>query len=465
MVFPEQFCLRTLATTQVGDQVGSASVRVFLARGQVVVTRRVSFGDSGWLFRPPECFPFGVRTGMNSFPWHGSQSPTQRLTPIFQQVVETNRANLLIGGNQKRPRLEYVAIGVRRTVLMWRTKTREGLDMLSEFPYPRADAEEQSRPLRRRGMPSAFTDEQLWNRRDQLIQTFEASWGRVGRELPRVKRAEDIAAIFRPLQQGYISDIISVYCRPSSQPASQKRLREIRCELRKQTKPWLDAEKTKSQALEQLQIADAAIVKGNRRPLDRARKARRKEAARAMGEYRTLDGSRRKLESQIREFEPSLARHELFRFVKSKRYEINAENLANATAGVPYMGWRQSMRRCKKRKSLIANGGAIQVFKAIRYLVGIAVDKDEKSLVAHFRRQIPSLPSRYKLPKTEFADKWLYLERAIRQACRSKPHPKFIHFEITERYFAQLRSFSMQDRALALQNRLTLSTTRDIDRA
>ena len=124
------------------------------------------------------------------------------------------------------------------------------------------------------------------------------------------------------------------------------------------------------------------------------------------------------------------------------------------------MGWRQSMRRCQKRKSQIANGGAIQAFKAIRYLVGMAIDKSEKSLVAHIRTKIPSLPSRYKLPKMEFAEKWLYLERAIRQACRSKPHPKFLHFDITERYFAQMRSFSFQDKALALQNRLNLHANR-----
>jgi len=182
-----------------------------------------------------------------------------------------------------------------------------------------------------------------------------------------------------------------------------------------------------------------------------------------MGKYRILDKSRRELELQIGELEPSFARHELFRFVKSKRYETNAENLANASAGLPYMGWRQSMRRCQKSKSLIANGGAIQVFKAIRYLVGIAVDKAEKSLVAHFRTQIPSLPSRYKLPKTALADNWLYLERAIRKACRSKPHPKFLHFEITEMYFAQLQSFSPQDIALAVQNRLVLPTKRGAD--
>jgi hypothetical protein len=341
-------------------------------------------------------------------------------------------------------------------------KLMKGLDMIPEFPDPTGIPV--SRSLRRRGIRSAFTDEQLWNRRDQLVQTFESSWGRLGRELPRVKRPEDIADIFEPLRQGYISEIISVYCRPSSQVPSAKKLRKLRSELRKVTEPWLDAERATTQTIEQLCVAEAAIARTSRWLVKRARKARRKEAASAMGRYRTLDKIRGQLESQIRDLEPSFARKELFRFLKSKRYEIMPEGLANATAGLPYMGWRQSMRRCKKSKSLAANGGAIQIFKTIRYLIGIAPDKVEKPLVDHFRKQIPSLPTRYKFPKSELAEKWLFLERAIRQACRSKPHPKFLHFEITERYFAQLRSFSPQDKALAVQNRLILSGPRGAKR-
>jgi hypothetical protein len=331
------------------------------------------------------------------------------------------------------------------------------LDIFSEFPNPTAALDEQSRAPRRRGTPSAFTDEQLWNRRDQLVQTFETAWGRLGRDIPRVKRPDDIAKIFEPLQQAYISDILSVYCRPSSQAPSAKRLRKLRVELRKQTEPWLNADKAKWQALERLQIVDMAIANRKGWLVQRARKTRRKEASRAMGGYLSLNEIRTQLEAQIRELEPSFARYELFRFVRSKRYEINPENLANATAGLPYMGWRQSMRRCKTRRSSIANGFAIQVFKAIRYLVGIAADKAEKPLVDHFRSQITLLPTRYKFARNELAEKWFFLSRAVRQACHSKVHPKFLHFEITERYFAQLRSFSLQDKVLAPQNRLILS--------
>jgi hypothetical protein len=71
--------------------------------------------------------------------------------------------------------------------------------------------------------------------------------------------------------------------------------------------------------------------------------------------------------------------------------------------------------------------------------------------------RIPLLPSRYQLPKAELAEKWLYVERAIRQAYRAKPHQKALPFEITKRYLKQIQSQSQVDMVLAEQAKLTLS--------
>jgi len=98
-----------------------------------------------------------------------------------------------------------------------------------------------------------------------------------------------------------------------------------------------------------------------------------------------------------------------------------------------------------------------QIFKAIRYLTSTANKKTESGLVITFEDCIPSLPSRYQLPKAELAEKWFYLERALRQAYRTKLHPKALPFEITKRYFKQLQSQSQVDMVLAEQARLPVS--------
>jgi hypothetical protein len=103
-----------------------------------------------------------------------------------------------------------------------------------------------------------------------------------------------------------------------------------------------------------------------------------------------------------------------------------------------------------------------QIFKAIRYLTSNANKKTENGLVITFEDSIPSLPSRYQLPKTELAEKWFYLERALRQAYRTKIHPKALSFEITKQYFKQLQSQSQVDMVLAEQAKITLSKPRAV---
>jgi len=165
--------------------------------------------------------------------------------------------------------------------------------------------------------------------------------------------------------------------------------------------------------------------------------------------YRHLTKTESDLGLQLQSLEASYARQELFRFLKSARYELKPLSLANAAAGLPYMGWRQSMRRSTKAPSKLANGNVYQIFKSIRYLVATAEKKLQNPLIAHFRENIPLLPRRYRLPKAELAEKWLYLERAIRQAFRTNSHPKALPFEITKWYLMQIRSQSQVDMVLA----------------
>ena len=124
------------------------------------------------------------------------------------------------------------------------------------------------------------------------------------------------------------------------------------------------------------------------------------------------------------------------------------------------MGWRHSMRKNSKVPSIAANGGAYQLFKAVRYLAGVANKKTGENSLLAFVKIFPSLPSRYRSPREELAEKWLLLERAIRKAYRiyrNKHNPKDLPFEIHKQYFVQIRSQSHVDRVLAERARLRLA--------
>jgi hypothetical protein len=294
------------------------------------------------------------------------------------------------------------------------------------------------------------------------VEIFEGTWGEIGLELERCKNADALIRIFDPVAVtgNWFRDAMKVFCHPSPEPGSGASLRKVRAEWRALAEPISGADKSNRRAEEQLREVNWALTQAHGRSLrivKRARKKRRKEAWKAAQQYRTLDNIERRLKVRLRDLEASFARQEILRFLKSKRYTLTPLSLANATAGLAYMGWRQSMRRTAKAPCAIATGRMYQIFKAIRYLASNANKKTENGLVITFEDSIPSLPSRYQLPKAELAEKWFYLERALRQAYRTKLHTKELPFEITKRYFKQLQSQSQVDMVLAEQGRLPVS--------
>jgi hypothetical protein len=333
-------------------------------------------------------------------------------------------------------------------------------------------SEEPTSPPKRRGPKPELSDPQLHTRREELVQVFEGVWGEIGGELRKCKKPEDLMRIFSSLAESYIWRLIDVLCRPSSevafasQPSKVRaQLSKVRARLRALIEPSRRAEESRREAQQKLERADWAVteVRENQprmlrklRMLKRERKKRRKEISKTLREYRTLSDEVGRMEARLKALEALFARQELFRFLKSKRYEVTPLALANAAAGLPYMGWRHSMRKNAKVESVAANGNAYQIFKTIRYLASIGNKTAEKALVADFRENIPSLPSRYQTPRRSLAEKWLYLERAVRQAYRTKPHPRDLPFEITKRYFKQISSQLNVDQVLAEQVRLKL---------
>jgi hypothetical protein len=314
---------------------------------------------------------------------------------------------------------------------------------------------------KRRGPRTALTDEQLHTIRDQFVQIFEGEWAEIGWNLQRCKKPEDLIQIFSPLAESrsWIAEPIAIFCRRSSELPSRVTLRKVRGERRDLVEPKSESEEDMRRAIEQLHQVDWALTQAkgdSRRIVKQARKQRRKVAWKIKLQDRKLANAERSLKTRLQSLEASFARQELFRFLKSNRYELTPPNLANAVAGLPHMGWRQSMRRCKKKPSHLVNGQRIQTFKSIRYLAAGARKKSENVLVRDFRESVIFLPSRYVVPRNELADNWFYLERAIRQAYRAKANPKSLPFVITKLYFEQLHSQSQVDMVLAQHAKITL---------
>jgi hypothetical protein len=326
-----------------------------------------------------------------------------------------------------------------------------------EFPIPEPEPEPKRQPLGRR---SLIDDASLHNRRDQLVQIFEGFWGDIGRGLQITRKPDDLVSVFKALEGKVWDDFILLFWTYSTQPGVSGTPSKVRIELRRLGQPIRAADEANRNAYESLQRARLALSfqlsRHERKPVRKEFVRRYKEARQVDEHCRRLIDKDRNLRAELKFAEANFIRREVFRFIKSKRYELNPLNLANAAAGLPYMAWRQSMRRCSKENCILANGTFYQVFKAIRYLVSSAKKKTIQEFVAHFQVDIPCLPSRYRLARTDFAEKWFFLERALREVFRKKLHPKTLPFEITKRYFLQLRVQTHADILLAERAKLKL---------
>jgi hypothetical protein len=293
-----------------------------------------------------------------------------------------------------------------------------------------------------------------------LVQLLEGDWARIGLELQECDKPDDLIRIFSPLLNSYADEIVSVFCRPSDETAQGPTLRKIRRELRSLVKPSyaLDASKRRvSQQLQEVNWALSEPSKASRRIVQRARKKARKEAGKTEQQFRALYDKERYLKARLQKLEASFARQELFRFLKSSRYDLNPLSLANAAANLPYSGWRQSMKRNVHVPSKIGNGLAYQIFKAIRFLTGSAHTQSANAIVTDFRAGIPLLPSRHRLARTELAKNWSFLRRAIRQGYKTAESPDALHFPITDLYFKYVHSPTAVEAVVAGHEKIELS--------
>src|SRR5262249_42422831 len=142
---------------------------------------------------------------------------------------------------------------------------------------------------------------------------------------------------------------------------------------------------------------------------------------------------------------------ELLRFILSRRYSFTPLNIANAMAGLPYMQWRQSSKRCGRMQCPIVGGSSYQLFRMLDK-VNRASSSAEGILNAVENRLQNS-------PKPDYiaADlrrNWYYLRAAINAVVEQRPHPHSIPFRILSEYQRRMQSRTSIDLVLEEEHAL-----------
>ena len=178
------------------------------------------------------------------------------------------------------------------------------------------------------------------------------------------------------------------------------------------------------------------------------------------------------LEKRLADQEAHYCRTQLLKFTRDRRYAHNPRNLANALAGLPYMGCRRSAARCAKlpytyepymmyrvfefvertwRLRRVANSApGLELFRAAiaklprSVLVRIGGQQKRKRMENYFRRYLE--------------ENWAYLKEAIEYVLRGYQHPGQVPYLVTARFHANLSKPRTQaDIFFAQQERLLTS--------
>jgi hypothetical protein len=273
---------------------------------------------------------------------------------------------------------------------------------------------------------SLIDDPSLWGDRDSLLFLLEVTWADVGGKLHAVKTADDVLAALQIWKGRSETPVVKTLLRRESTAASAKTLTEKRGRLRELIKLSSEARERLEKCRQDLELADRAISlqlsERDKAAVEERRARRAEKFARAEAEHNVAASREEKIEQQLREFETYFARTEFARFCKSKRYRLTPLNTANAIAGLPLMGWRQSVQRCMKSEAVGANGGAIQVFNAIKRIIDSCTRKSH--LAKHAEQWLKTQKASKSVGVLELRKEFYYLQSAIKTVLETKPQPR-----------------------------------------
>ena len=206
---------------------------------------------------------------------------------------------------------------------------------------------------RSKGRPEEILDDELRANRDSLVSLLENTWGDVGWNLRHVVQTHSDV---RPAFQEWEKEPILPYparalLRPSEQASDVEQLNALHDERQKLLDSISDAEKTRLRCADLLEKAKRALntVSGDQRSLveehvsERAANSDQAELV-----FLSLRNRLKEVGEHIKDSEAYFAQAEVLQFCNKGRYAFNPLNTANAIAGLPYIGYRRSINRCRE---------------------------------------------------------------------------------------------------------------------
>jgi hypothetical protein len=310
----------------------------------------------------------------------------------------------------------------------------------------------QQAAVRKRGRPKSLRDEELWGMRASVLDTIDRFWAQVGWELGKAKTVQQLRSAFQPISgssgqlQFFVRSSIS-QATPGSARMTQKKLGLLIARSRSSYEHQCKLQERLDRAKNALPQATSDSQKAE---IERLCRERQVNLQSFTAEYEKLQRDERELNDQLIDQLAYIAQHELLSFIRSRRYSFNPVNLANAMAGLPTMGWRQSFKRCLNLKERVTLGFE---YRSVQLIDQVRKKSSRRNLVSALATELCSQP------KASFAQdmkkNWYYLRSAIEESVQQKMHPGAIPYRIFAEYRRKMSSRSAIDWLLEEEQQLS----------
>jgi hypothetical protein len=316
---------------------------------------------------------------------------------------------------------------------------------------------ERKRP---RGYPQQLDDDRLWNTRQHFRWLVETTWDEVGSFLSKVRTMSRLEEALKPWERRVEQEehAVRALLWKGESPADSRLLYRQRKQSGQIHARYLEAYEALEKSWESLErfrvIPATQLTSAEQDVICDAIYERARALARAGTEYIALAQQEKDLDALIRDGEAYFARNEFLRFCKSKRYTLNPLNIANALAGLPFIGCRQSVRRCKKWPD-DSGGLSYGIFQILERI--ISTNARRPDLVRDAERWLRARrPNGKAFAIADLREHWYYLRRSISSVLEQGTTRAQLAAAISREYWKRKSSPSAIDRAFADEEKIAI---------
>lgn len=304
-----------------------------------------------------------------------------------------------------------------------------------------------SKPARM-GRPKSIDDDLLEERRNDLVGFLSAWWPYFGRKLGRARTRTEVAGAFGafPRLHDPIIDLLRIDTSSIDDPLAVTVYRaEVKAIEAERAKAYAARESLNDQYFKTDEAFQFARSHRRRGKVTRATRRWKRIAENARSEMVILESDLiaanrliSKLDNRRLLLDAAFTQNELLDFLRSGRYAFDPGNLADAFAGVPFVGWRNSYRRCRRIPFVGMTNWRYELVEAIRRQLAHSAPKAAQDAIQLLKFQAFRVRRKPSVEWSEVREHWTLMEGAINKVWNTCVHRNALPFEIAARFLDAL---------------------------